>query len=171
MDLSKFKYISTFIFDVDGVLTDGSVLCTLEGNMLRTMNIKDGYAIQHAVKSDYRIIIISGGHSDGVVIRLKGLGVEDIHTRIKEKKELLASLQEKYGLKSEECLYMGDDVPDTAAMKLCYVITCPNDAATDVKEIAHYVSPLNGGKGCVRDVIEKVMLIQDKWHNESSVIW
>lgn len=171
MVLSKFKHISTFIFDVDGVLTDGSVLCTLEGNMLRTMNIKDGYALQHAVKSNYRIIIISGGHSDGVVFRLKGLGIEDIHTRVKEKKQLLASLQKQYELTPEECLYMGDDVPDTAAMKLCGLITCPNDAATDVKEIADYVSTLDGGKGCVRDVIEKVMRLQNKWHNNESLIW
>lgn len=171
MILSELKKIQTFVFDVDGVLTDGMVHVTLEGNMLRNMNIKDGYALQHAAKNKYRIIIISGGHSDGVVIRLQGLGITDINTRIKDKRQLLSELQEKYQIAPETCLYMGDDVPDIPAMKLCGVITCPQDAAQDVQEVAHYISLKNGGEGCVRDVIEKVMRLQNTWHNSDSYTW
>lgn len=167
--LSKFKLITTFVFDIDGVLTDGSLLILNDGQMARQMNIKDGYALQLAIKNGYRVLVISGGTSDAVKARLDKLGVTDIFLQVENKKEKLMQYIDQHQLKWEEILFMGDDIPDHAAMQLVGLPCCPADAATEVKQIAQYVSPLDGGKGCARDVIEKVLKLNGHWDLDTTV--
>ncbi|HLV62741.1 HAD-IIIA family hydrolase [Galbibacter sp.] len=155
--------ITTFIFDVDGVLTDGSLVITTEGEMLRTMNVKDGYAIKTALDKGYNICIISGGSNPGVRTRLKGLGVTDIHLGVGDKVATLDEYLDIYNIKPEQSLYMGDDIPDYHVMKMVGMPCCPNDAVAEIKEISKYISHKQGGKGCVRDVIEQVLKVQGKW--------
>jgi 3-deoxy-D-manno-octulosonate 8-phosphate phosphatase (KDO 8-P phosphatase) len=159
----SFKKIKTFIFDVDGVLTDGNLLVTEAGELLRTMNSKDGYAIKHALENGYKICIITGGKSDGVVLRLKGLGLTDIFYKVGDKVPVFNQCINDNNLNADEILYMGDDMPDYEVMQLVGLPTCPQDAVSDIINITKYVSPLKGGDGCVRDVIEKVMKLQDLW--------
>ncbi len=155
--------ITTFIFDIDGVLTDSSVHITSTGEMLRTMNIRDGYAMKAAVESGYHVCIISGGSNDGVRIRLKNLGINDIHLAAPNKVETFNDYINTYKIVADQVLYMGDDIPDFHVMKLVGLPTCPQDAAPEIKGISKYVSHKNGGKGAVRDVIEQVMKVQGKW--------
>ncbi|MCK0109410.1 HAD-IIIA family hydrolase [Flavobacteriaceae bacterium S0825] len=157
------KHITTFIFDVDGVLTDGTVTITTKGEMLRRMNIKDGYAIKTAVDKGYNMCIISGGSNEGVRLRLKGLGVNDIYLGANNKIDQMNEFLHIYDIKLENVLYMGDDIPDYPTMKLAGLPCCPQDAAPEIKEISSYVSHKNGGKGAVRDVIEQVLKVQGKW--------
>jgi 3-deoxy-D-manno-octulosonate 8-phosphate phosphatase (KDO 8-P phosphatase) len=167
----KLKNIKAFVFDVDGVMTEGSVFATEDGQFLRTFNIKDGYAIQHANKLNYPIAIISGGNSQGIIKRFQALGLSDIHVGQQHKKAAFESFLSKYNLSPSEILYMGDDMPDYELLKLVGLATCPQDAAKDIKSICHYISPLNGGKGCVRDVLEMTLKIQDKWWNNHTHVW
>jgi len=155
--------ITTFIFDVDGVLTDSSVHITPTGEMLRVMNIRDGFAMKAAVESGYHVCIISGGSNEGVRIRLKNLGIKDIHLACPDKVQNFNEYTNLYNLKPEEVLYMGDDIPDYHVMKLVGLPTCPQDASPEIKEISRYISHKNGGRGAVRDVIEQVMKVQGKW--------
>lgn len=155
--------ITTFIFDVDGVLTDGTVHITSTGDMLRTMNIKDGYALKIAVDKGYNVCIISGGSNEGVRLRLKGLGITDIYLGAHNKIEQLDDYFNKRGVKSENALYMGDDIPDYPVMKGIGLPCCPQDAVPEIKAISKYISHKNGGKGAVRDVIEQVLKVQGKW--------
>lgn len=155
--------IDTFVFDVDGVLTDSSVHITTTGEMLRTMNIRDGYAMKAAVESGYRVCIISGGSNEGVRVRLRHLGITDIHLAASDKVETLREYTDIYGVKLENTLYMGDDLPDYHVMKLVGLPCAPVDAAPEIKEISKYVSHRKGGQGCVRDAIEQVMRVQGKW--------
>ena len=155
--------ITTFIFDVDGVLTDGSVYITNDGELQRTMNIKDGYAMKAAVDSGYNVCIISGGSNEGVRVRLRNLGITDIHLGIPNKVETFDQYTDLYNIKPEQVLYMGDDIPDYHVMKLVGLPTCPQDASPEIKGISKYISHKNGGKGAVRDVIEQVMKVQGKW--------
>ena len=155
--------ISTFIFDVDGVLTNGSVHVTAEGDLLRSMSVKDGYALKQAVKAGYTVCIISGGKNEGVRTRLRDLGITDIYLGIDDKVEQLDEFFDIYDIKAENVLYMGDDIPDMYPMKLIGLPTCPQDAVPEVKEVSKYISHKNGGDGCVRDVIEQVMKVQAKW--------
>ncbi|MDN3594540.1 KdsC family phosphatase [Zunongwangia endophytica] len=155
--------INTFVFDVDGVLTDASVHVTTDGQLLRSMNIKDGYALKQAIKSGYTVCIISGGKNEGVRIRLRDLGITDIYLGITDKVEQLDEFFDIYDIKPENVLYMGDDIPDMYPMKLIGLPTCPQDAVPEVKEVSKYISHKKGGKGCVRDVIEQVMKVQGKW--------
>ena len=161
--LELFKPIRTFVFDVDGVLTDGSLLATEEGHLLRRMNIKDGFALQLAVKKGYKIWIISGAKSEAVRARLNKLGVTDVHIGIETKKELLLEIAEESKTHFDSILYMCDDVPDYAAMQLCGLPCCPADAVDEIKEVARYISPSKGGEGCVRDVVEKVLKLNGDW--------
>ena len=161
--LELFKPIRTFVFDVDGVLTDGSLLATEEGHLLRRMNIQDGFALQLAVKKGYKIWIISGAKSEAVRARLNKLGVTDVHIGIETKKELLLEIAEESKTHFDSILYMGDDVPDYAAMQLCGLPCCPADAVDEIKEVARYISPSKGGEGCVRDVVEKVLKLNGDW--------
>jgi len=160
-----FPQIDTFIFDVDGVLTNGMVTILSNGEMIRHMNIKDGYALKAAVNAGYRVCIISGGTNEGVRTRLANLGITDIylgaHNKIHQYKELV----KKYKLNSENVLYMGDDVPDFPVMEIVGMPTCPNDAAVEIQSISKYISNKKGGEGCVRDVIEQIMRVQGKWDN------
>lgn len=155
--------ITTFIFDVDGVLTDGSVFITSDGEMQRTMNIRDGYAMKAAVESGYHVCIISGGSNEGVRIRLRNLGITDIHLGSPDKVETFDEYTDVYNIKPEQVLYMGDDIPDYHVMKLVGLPSCPQDACPEIKGISKYISHKHGGKGAVRDVIEQVMKVQGKW--------
>lgn len=158
------EHITTFIFDVDGVLTDGTITITTDGEMLRTMHTKDGFAIKTALQAGFHVCIISGGTNEGVRKRLSGLGVTDIylgaHNKVEQLNEYLAS----NNLKAENMLYMGDDIPDYPVMKLAGLPCCPQDAVPEIKAISKYVSHKLGGKGCVRDVIEQVLKVQGKWN-------
>ena len=156
--------ITTFIFDIDGVLTDSSVHITETGEMLRIMNIRDGFAMKAALESGYNVCIISGGKNEGVRIRLRNLGITDIHLGTPDKVETFNEYIELYGIKPETVLYMGDDIPDYHVMQLVGLPTCPQDASPEIKAISTYISHKNGGKGAVRDVIEQVLKVQGKWH-------
>jgi 3-deoxy-D-manno-octulosonate 8-phosphate phosphatase (KDO 8-P phosphatase) len=157
--------ITTFIFDVDGVLTNGTLTIMPDGELVRHMNVKDGYAMKTALKNGYRVCIISGGTNEGVRNRLAALGIEDIYLGADNKIEQYQELVKKYNLKAENILYMGDDVPDYPVMKIVGLPACPNDAVTEIKEVANYISNKKGGEGCVRDVIEQVMRVQGKWNS------
>ncbi len=157
------KHITTFIFDVDGVLTDGSIQVNTEGEMFRTMNIKDGYGLKTAVEKGYRICIISGGSNEGVRVRLNNLGIKDIFLGVSNKTEILDGYLNDNKLKAENVLYMGDDLPDFEIMQQVGLPTCPQDAVPEIKLISKYVSHKKGGKGCVRDVIEQVLKVQGRW--------
>ena len=155
--------ITTFIFDVDGVLTDSSVHVTPTGDMLRVMNIRDGFAMKAAVESGYHVCILSGGSNEGVRIRLRNLGITDIHLAAPDKVETFKEYTELYGIDPENVLYMGDDIPDYHVMKLVGLPACPQDASPEIKGISKYISHKNGGRGAVRDAIEQVMKLQGKW--------
>ncbi|MCK8520732.1 HAD-IIIA family hydrolase [Aquimarina sp. D1M17] len=157
------QHITTFIFDVDGVLTDGTVIINTDGQLLRTMNIKDGYALKTAVQQGFNVCIISGGKNEGVRKRLRGLGITDIYLGAHHKVEQLDEYLDIYDIKVENVLYMGDDIPDLPVMEMVGLPTCPQDAVAEVKEASKYVSYKKGGKGCVRDVIEQVLKVQGKW--------
>ncbi|OUR90891.1 3-deoxy-D-manno-octulosonate 8-phosphate phosphatase [Flavobacteriales bacterium 34_180_T64] len=158
------EHISTFIFDVDGVLTDGTITVTTSGEMLRRMNIKDGYAIKTAVDKGFNMCIISGGTNEGVRVRLTGLGVKDIYLGAHNKIEQLKDYLNANTINLENVLYMGDDIPDAPVMKLVGLPTCPQDAVPEIKALSKYISHKNGGKGAVRDVIEQVLKVQGKWN-------
>jgi 3-deoxy-D-manno-octulosonate 8-phosphate phosphatase (KDO 8-P phosphatase) len=162
--------ITTFIFDVDGVLTTGEVIL-LDGNVIRVTNSKDAYAIQYAAKMGYRIIVLTGGNSSDVKERMLSLGVTEVFLSSHEKTKIYQDCKEKYGFEDEEVLYMGDDIPDYHVMKQVGVSTCPQDAAVEIKEISHYQSPLRGGKGCVRDVMEQTLRVQKKWFTAEAFTW
>lgn len=155
--------ITTFIFDVDGVLTDSSVVVTTQGEMLRTMNIRDGYAMKAAVESGYHVCIISGGSNEGVRSRLRALGITDIHLAAPDKVATFKEYLDIYQIDPKQVLYMGDDIPDYYVMQRVGLPTCPQDAAPEIKSISKYISHVPGGKGAVRDVIEQVMKVQGKW--------
>ena len=155
--------VTAFVLDVDGVLTDSSVHVTSTGEMLRTMNIRDGYAMKAAVDGGYRVCVISGGTNEGVRIRLQNLGITDVHLGAGDKVTVLEALLEKYNLDRENVLYMGDDIPDYHVMKRVGLPVCPQDAAPEIKGLSRYVSHREGGRGAVRDVIEQVMKVQGKW--------
>lgn len=161
--LELFESIKVFVFDIDGVMTDGMLHVQEDGELLRRMNIKDGYALQLAIKKGYKIWVISGGKTNAAKNRLNKLGIEDVFVAVEDKIALLSSLIEKGKYQPEELLYMGDDMPDLEAMQLCGLRTCPADAIGEIKAIAQYISPYNGGAGCVRDVIEKVLKINKDW--------
>ncbi len=163
--------IKTFIFDVDGVMTDSIVVLTEDGHMLRTANVKDGYALQLAVKKGYRIIIISGGASQAVGQRFRGLGIQEIYLGVGNKLEVFRKIVEESNLDKSTVLYMGDDIPDYQVMCEVGVAACPADAAEEIKHISHYISPLPGGRGCARDVLEQVMKVQQTWFNEDGFHW
>mgnify|MGYP000651617667 FL=1 len=157
--------INTLIFDVDGVLTNGLVTIMPNGELVRNMNIKDGYALKTAVDKGYNVCIISGGKNEGVRTRLANLGIKDIYLGAHDKIQQYNQLVEKYNLKPENVLYMGDDIPDFPVMKLVGMPCCPNDAAPEIQQVSKYISDKKGGEGCVRDVIEQILKVQGKWEN------
>jgi len=161
--LAPFRSIDTFIFDVDGVLTNSDILVTEEGDLLRTMNTRDGFAIKTAIEEGYRVIIITGGGSKGVIKRLQGLGVEHIFAKVKDKLSQFSQVVKSFSIDPNQVLYMGDDLVDYKVMMEVGLPVCPADACQEILEISKYISPLNGGKGCVRDVIERVLKLHQKW--------
>ena len=153
--LKLFKPITTFVFDVDGVLTDGTILVFDNGDQVRQMNIKDGYALRLAIKKGYRIAVISGANGTGVKVRLNKLGINDVFLLVENKVECMMEYMQKHQLDWKEILFMGDDIPDYDVMKRVGLSCAPADAVGSIKDIAKYISTLEGGKGCVRDVSTK----------------
>ena len=160
---SRLRKVKSFFFDMDGVMTDGSLLVMPDGELLRSMNIKDGYALKKAATKGYRVIVISGSHSKGATVRLKDLGLTDVYFSVEDKLAIFKECCNRYHLKKEETLFMGDDMPDLKVMEHAGIPACPADAIHQVKARSIYVSPYGGGKGCVRDIIEQVMTAQGQW--------
>jgi 3-deoxy-D-manno-octulosonate 8-phosphate phosphatase (KDO 8-P phosphatase) len=173
--LKNFKeilpHINTIVLDIDGVLTDGSVLLLPDGSQVRSMNIKDGFALQLAVKMGYHVCIISGGKGESLRKRLEYLGIHHIYLGSSNKTEALDDFLETNHLSPNTLLYMGDDLPDYHVMRKVALPCCPADAAHEIKEISLYVSPLKGGHGCVRDIVEQVMKVQSKWATSEGFTW
>ncbi len=163
--------IKAFIFDVDGVLGSDRVLLHPNGDMLRTMNIKDGFAMQYAVRKGYRIAIITGGTSELVKNRFEKLGVTDIYIKSHNKIDDYINFIEKHGYTDEDILYMGDDLPDYEVMLRVGISTCPSSAVEEIKSIAKYISNKEGGEGAVRDVIQQVLRLQGKWMETDAFRW
>ncbi len=157
------RLIKAIIFDVDGVLSAETITLSADGEPLRTVNIKDGYAIQLAVKMGLRVVILTGGRTEAVRLRYERLGVEDIYMGCAVKIRAYDELLEKYKLTDAEVMYMGDDVPDLEIMRRVGCPVCPQDACPDIKDISLYVSPYRGGYGCGRDVIEQTLRAQETW--------
>jgi len=162
--------IKAFIFDCDGVFTDSTVLLLPGGEQARTMNVRDGLAVQMAVNKGFHVAIITGGKSTLVRERFVGLGVKDVYLKIKNKMEVFDRILADKGLQPEEVMYMGDDLPDVAVLQKAGLACCPKNSAVEVLEVAQYISPMDGGKGCVRDIVEQTMRVQNKWSlsNEQS---
>jgi 3-deoxy-D-manno-octulosonate 8-phosphate phosphatase (KDO 8-P phosphatase) len=165
------KDIKAFAFDVDGVLSRPEVYLHPSGELMRSMNTKDGYALQYAVKRGYPIAIITGGKSENVALRFKGLGITDIYLGSAFKPDDFQDFLFKYGLEAKEVLYMGDDLPDYEVMQKSGVPCCPADAVEEIKSVAHYISPIKGGMGCVRDVVEQVLRLHGRWMDGESFVW
>jgi 3-deoxy-D-manno-octulosonate 8-phosphate phosphatase (KDO 8-P phosphatase) len=163
--------IKAFIFDVDGVLGSDKVWLHPNGEMLRTMNIKDGYAMHYAIRMGYKIAVISGGESDSVKNRFEKLGVEDIYMKSQNKMENYIQFIRKYSLLDSEILYMGDDLPDYEVMLQVGLPTCPSSAVEEIKAISIYISDKSGGDGAARDVIQQVMRLQGKWMDKDNMHW
>ncbi len=167
--LATLKKITCFVFDVDGVLTNGEVIVMPNGVLVRKMNIKDGYALQLAIKKGYQVWVISGGNSSEVEERLHNLGVKEVHMRVKDKRALLQELSILHSIPLDHMLFMGDDMPDYEAMSIVGLAACPKDAAVDIKSIASYIALAEGGAGCAREVIEKVLKLNDHWDLEDHI--
>jgi len=163
--------ITTFIFDYDGVLTNGVVLITNSGDQLRTGHVKDGYALQLAIKSGYRVAVISGGYSESMRHRCNALQLTDVFLGVENKIRVFEDYIQRIGVSPEEVLYMGDDIPDYQVMLRVGMPVCPADAGDEIRKISRYISHCNGGEGCVRDIIEQVMKIQGKWMNGNAFHW
>jgi len=159
----KLTQIKAFVLDVDGVLTNGGLILYPDGKFLRQMNAKDGYAIKLAIQHGYKIAIITGGREENIKIRLKNLGVHEVFLGANNKLPILEDFINNYKLSSEQILYMGDDIPDLEALQYVGFSCCPNDASYDVKKICNYISYKKGGEGCVRDIIEQTLKVNNQW--------
>lgn len=166
----KLNWIKAFIFDVDGVLTNGDVTL-YNGDVIRSINSRDAYSLQYAAKMGYKIFIITGGNSQDVKDRLIGLGASEVHLASSNKLEVYHDILHRFELTNDQVLYMGDDIPDYLVMKEVGVATCPQDAAPEIKAISHYQSPHVGGRHCVRDVIEQTLKVQGNWFSEKAFEW
>ncbi len=159
------------IFDIDGVFTDGMVHVMPDGQLLRKLSVKDSYALQYAIKKGVRIAIITGGNSIAVHDSLQRLGVKHIFLQSKNKERVFDTFVAKQGITSAEVLYMGDDIPDYRVMEKAGIAVCPADASEEIKGISDYVSIREGGKGCVRDIIEQTLRVQGKWFDDDALEW
>lgn len=168
---AKLKDINTFIFDVDGVFTNNIVLLSPDGDPLRTANVRDGYAVQLAVKLGMHIVILSGGKGEATRKRFEGLGVKDIFLGAGKKIDVFHQFLKDNKLTPEEVCYMGDDIPDHTVMSVAGLAVCPADAAPEIKSLAHYISPYKGGEGCVRDLLEQALKIKGLWMTEIGTSW
>ena len=167
----KLKEIELFVFDYDGVFTDGIVLLMEDGSNVRQANTRDGYAVQWAIKQGMKVALLTGGKEKAVEARMRLLGVEEVHLGCHDKLASLETVCDKMGVDLDKVMYMGDDMPDYPAMKKVGLATCPNDAATDIREISDYVSPFEGGRGCVRDILEQAMRLKGIWSSEQGYKW
>ena len=167
----ELKNVRAFAFDVDGVLAMPEVYLHPSGELMRSMNTKDGYALQYAVRRGYPVGIITGGPSEKVGMRFRGLGITDIYLGSSHKPDNFRDFIGKYGFGAEQVLYMGDDLPDFELMQMVGVSCCPADAVEEIKATADYISPFAGGRGCVRDVIEQVLRLQGRWMDGESFVW
>lgn len=165
------KQITTFVFDYDGVLTNGIVILREEGEALRTANVKDGYAIQLATKNGYNVAVISGGRAQSLKKRFEPLNVYDVFVGVENKLKVFKRYIEEKNISPEHVLYMGDDIPDIEIMKIVGVPACPKDASNEIIDVSKYVSIYKGGEGCVRDIIEQVLKVQGKWMNHTAFHW
>jgi 3-deoxy-D-manno-octulosonate 8-phosphate phosphatase (KDO 8-P phosphatase) len=163
--------IKAFVFDVDGVLSSSTQVLTPEGETVRTSNLKDGFALVYAIKIGYPVCVITGGKTIEVIKRCEKIGIKDVYAGSLKKLPCLYDFLEKYNLKAEEVLYMGDDLPDYPAMKVAGVPVCPRDAAPEIKAISIFISDRNGGDGCVRDVLEQVLRAQGRWIDPEKMNW
>ena len=168
--LEYLSTITTFVFDIDGVMTDGTILLLEEGLQARRMLVKDGLALQMAMKNGFNVVVISGAYSEPVLKRLQYLGIEEIYLATKDKLELIENWKKDKALEWDQILYMGDDLPDVPLLSAVGVGTCPADAVQEVKEVCQYISNKGGGEGCVRDVIEKVLKLSGKWHYATEIV-
>jgi 3-deoxy-D-manno-octulosonate 8-phosphate phosphatase (KDO 8-P phosphatase) len=162
--------VKAFVFDVDGVFSNNVILHP-SGDIMRSMNIKDGFAVHYALKMGYPMAIITGGNSDPVRLRFENLGIKNVYLKSSNKMVDFNKFIEEYKLKPEEILYMGDDLPDYPVMAIVGVPVCPSDAVEEIKSISKYISYKPGGEGCVRDVIEQVLRVQNKWLQPESYTW
>lgn len=168
---AKLHEIKAFVFDYDGVVSDGNIWSANDTIIVRSGNVKDGYAMQYALRKGYLIAILSGGSGDSIRSRMKMLGVEDVYLGSHRKKEIFEDFLKDKQLLPEQVLYVGDDIPDYDVMRLAGVSACPADAAEEIKAVADYISHKNGGCGCVRDVIEQVLRLQGQWFHEDAKAW
>ncbi len=168
---AKLHDIKAFVFDFDGVMTDGAVWVYADRETVRCGNIKDGYAIQYAVKKGYIIAVISGATSKSIDNRMESLGVKQIYTGCANKMQTYRKFLSDNGLTENQVLCMGDDIPDYEIMSHCGVAACPADAAVEIQSISDYISLYRGGEGCVRDVIEQTLRLQNQWFHPDAVNW
>lgn len=167
----KLKNISTFVFDFDGVLSNGKIIVTSNGDQLRMTDVKDGYAMQYALRKGYKICIISGGYSESMRLRYQGFPQMDIFLNVPDKTKTFTEYLEKNNIQNEQVVYMGDDIPDYEVMQMAGLKTCPSNASIEIQETSHYISHCKGGEGCVRDIIEQTLRCQGRWFKEDACIW
>ncbi|MBS4057711.1 MAG: HAD-IIIA family hydrolase [Bacteroidetes bacterium] len=163
--------VNTFIFDYDGVMTNGVIVLNNDGEPLRTANVKDGYALQLLMKLGYNVAIISGGYSPSMKSRFEALNIKDVYLGVSDKLQVLTNYMNEKQIEARQIVYMGDDIPDYKAMLQVGVPVCPADATEEIKSISVYISHLGGGEGCVRDIIEQVLKVQGKWMNDLAHHW
>lgn len=168
---AQLQTATTFIFDVDGIFTNNVVYLSADGEQMRTANVRDGYAVQLAVKKGLRIAIISGGKSEAVRKRFEGLGVQDVFLGSSNKIEILKNYLSQNNISESEVCYMGDDIPDYHVMKTVGLACCPADAVPEIKSVSTYISPFKGGEGCVRDILEQALKAKGMWMTEEGHIW
>lgn len=159
----RFLHVQAVILDIDGVCTDNRIHVTDHGEFLRSMNVRDGYAIKKAIQSGFHMAVISGGKSLGARLRFELLGLHEVHLGIDHKWTTLESILGKWNINPIHAAYMGDDIPDLEVMSKVGLAACPEDAVPEILKISHYISPYTGGNSCVRDLIEKILQAQDKW--------
>ena len=168
---TKLANIELFVFDYDGVFNDGTILLMPDGSEVRQASTRDGFAVQWAVKQGLKLALLTGGSEKAVATRMVKLGVEEVHLRCEDKFESLKALCEKLQIPLDKVAYMGDDIPDVVAMREVGLAACPEDAVEEVRNIAHYISPKGGGKGCVRDLLEQAMRLIGVWSSEKAHKW
>lgn len=163
IDKSILRRVRALAFDYDGVLTDNRIFLFPDGEMVRQANVRDGFALRHASRSGLPIVIITGGTSEAVRSRFEFLGIDDVYIGVYNKEEILEGWMKEKNLSYQDLLYMGDDIPDLGVMQKVFLPCCPADAAPEIRNIAKYCSPVRGGEGCVRDILEHILKAQDKW--------
>ena len=169
--LEKLLDIRLLAFDMDGVLTNGKLLMSSTGEWERVMDIKDGYALQAAVKSGLIVVVLTGSFSEPISSRLKHLGITHFIQHVSDKVEAIKMLLSEFSLTQDQILYMGDDIPDIPLLKMVGLAACPSDSSVDVLQNTNYQSPLKGGEGCVREIMEQVMRVQEKWMKDLAFEW